>query len=106
RATAALESRSRDATRLSLLRIRHDAVLGYHVGVAAKHADRLMTPDSGFTHRQTLAGVVRFNSPELREEAGRVMEAGSHALAAETAHAEELTALAIASAPGITATAD
>jgi DNA mismatch repair protein MutS len=65
-----------------------------------------MAPDSGFTHRQTLAGVVRFNSPELHEEASRVVEAGAHALAAETAHAEELTALAMASAPRITATAE
>ena len=53
-----------------------------------------MAPDSGFTHRQTLAGVVRFNSPELHEEASRVVEAGVHALAAEAAHVEELTALA------------
>jgi DNA mismatch repair protein MutS len=65
-----------------------------------------MAPDSGFTHRQTLAGVVRFNSPELHEEAGRVVEAGAHALAAEAGHAEELTALAIAAAPQITATAE
>ena len=65
-----------------------------------------MAPDSGFTHRQTLAGVVRFNSPELHEEASRVVEAGAHALAAEAAHAEELTALAIAAAPRITATAE
>ena len=48
-----------------------------------------MNRGSGFTHRQTLAGVVRFNSPELHEEASRVIEAGSHALAAEAAHAEE-----------------
>ena len=53
-----------------------------------------MAPDSGFTHRQTLAGVVRFNSPDLHDEAARVVEAGGHALAAEAAHAEELTALA------------
>ncbi len=65
-----------------------------------------MAPDSGFTHRQTLAGVVRFNSPELHEEASRVVEAGGHALAAEAAHAEELTALAVAAAPQITATAE
>ena len=32
------------------------------------------------THRQTLAGVVRFNSPELHEEAGKVVEAGGHPL--------------------------
>ena len=91
RAIAALEARYRDATGIASLKIRHNAVLGYHVEVPAKHADRLMAPDSGFTHRQTLAGVVRFNSPELHEEASRVVEAGAHALAAEAAHLEELT---------------
>jgi DNA mismatch repair protein MutS len=106
RAIAALESRYRDSTRVGSLKIRHNAVLGYHVEVSAKHGERLMQPDSGFTHRQTLAGVVRFNSPELHEEASRVIEAGTHALAAEAAHAEELTALAIAAAPKITATAE
>ena len=106
RAIAALEARYRDATGISSLKIRHNAVLGYHVEVSAKHADRLMAPDSGFTHRQTLAGVVRFNSPELHEEASRVVEAGGHALAAEAAHAEELTALAVAAAPQITGTAN
>src|SRR5207237_1677132 len=96
----------RDATTISSLKIRHNAVLGYHVEVSARHADRLMAPDSGFTHRQTLAGVVRFNSPELHEEASRVIEAGAHALAAEAAHAEELTQLAVTSAPQITASAE
>jgi DNA mismatch repair protein MutS len=106
RAIAALEAGYRESTGISSLKIRHNAVLGYHVEVSARHADRLMSPDSGFTHRQTLAGVVRFNSPELHEEAGRVVEAGAHALAAEAAHAEELTALAVAAAPQITATAE
>jgi DNA mismatch repair protein MutS len=106
RAIAALESRYRDSTGIAALKIRHNAVLGYHIEVSAKNADRLMAPDSGFTHRQTLAGVVRFNSPELHEEASRVVEAGAHALAAEAAHAEELTQLAIAAAPQITATAE
>jgi len=106
RAIAALEARYRDSTGIVSLKIRHNAVLGYHVEVSAKHADRLMAPDSGFTHRQTLAGVVRFNSPELHDEASRVIEAGAHALAAEAAHAEELTKLAVAAAPQITATAD
>jgi DNA mismatch repair protein MutS len=106
RAIAALEARYREATGVGSLKIRHNAVLGYHVEVSARHADRLMAPDSGFTHRQTLAGVVRFNSPELHEEASRVVEAGNHALAAEAAHAEELARLAIATAPRITATAE
>ncbi len=106
RAIAALEARYRDATGVSSLKIRHNAVLGYHIEVAARHADALMAPDSGFTHRQTLAGVVRFNSPELHEEASRVVEAGSHALSAEAAHLEELTALAVTQSPAILATAD
>ena len=106
RAIAALEARYRDSTGIGSLKIRHNAVLGYHVEVPARQADRLMAPDSGFTHRQTLAGVVRFNSPELHEEATQVVEAGGHALAAEAAHAEDLTARALASASRITATAD
>ncbi|MEO5972659.1 MAG: DNA mismatch repair protein MutS, partial [Sphingomicrobium sp.] len=106
RAIAALESRYREATGVPTLKIRHNAVLGFHIEVAARHAERLMAPDSGFTHRQTLAGVVRFNSPDLHAEAARVTEAGGHALAAEAAHAEELTALAIAAAPDIAATAE
>ena len=106
RAIAALEARYREATGVPTLKIRHNAVLGYHIEVGARHADRLMAPDSGFTHRQTLAGVVRFNSPDLHGEAARVVEAGGHSLAAEAAHYEELAALAIAAAPRIAATAD
>jgi DNA mismatch repair protein MutS len=106
RAIATLESRYREATGIGSLKIRHNAVLGYHVEVAAKNADRLMAPDSGFTHRQTLAGVVRFNSPELHEEASRVVEAGSHALAVEAKHLDELTELAVAHSSEILATAD
>jgi DNA mismatch repair protein MutS len=106
RAIAALEAKYRDSAGIGSLKIRHNAVLGYHVEVSARHADKLMSPDSGFTHRQTLAGVVRFNSPELHEEASRVIEAGAHALAAEAAHAAALAELAVAAAPQITATAE
>ena len=81
RAIAGLEARYRDKTGIAALKIRHNAVLGYHVEVPARHADRLVTPDSGFTHRQTLAGVVRFNAPELHEQALKVTQAGAHALA-------------------------
>ncbi|MBU3077059.1 DNA mismatch repair protein MutS [Sphingomonas quercus] len=105
RAIAALEARYRDTTGISALKIRHNNVLGYHVEVPARSADRLMT-DPGFTHRQTLAGVVRFNAPELHEQASRVTSAGAHALAAEAAHLEELTALALARTAAIVATAD
>ncbi|MDD3800002.1 MAG: DNA mismatch repair protein MutS, partial [Novosphingobium sp.] len=62
--------------------------------------------DSGFTHRQTMASAVRFNSLVLHEEASRIAEAGGHALAAEEAHFEELTARAVDDRHGIAATAD
>ena len=103
---AALEARYRDHTGVSALKIKHNGVLGYHIEVAAKHGDALMAPSSGFTHRQTLAGVVRFNAPELHDIAIRVTQAGAHSLAAEAAHFEDLTQQVLARAPQIAATAD
>jgi DNA mismatch repair protein MutS len=105
RAIAALEARYRAETGIAALKIRHNGVLGYHVEVPAGRADPLMAPESGFTHRQTLAGVVRFNSVDLHAEAGRVAEAGAHALAAEAAHLEALIENALAGRAAITACA-
>jgi DNA mismatch repair protein MutS len=105
RAIAALEAKYRDDTGVAALKIRHNGVLGYFIEVPAKHADRLMAADSGFTHRQTMAGAVRFNALALHEEASRIAEAGGHALAAEEAHFEELTEAAISRRHEIAATA-
>lgn len=77
RAIAALEASYRERTGIASLKIRHNGVLGYHVEVPARAADPLMQPDSGFTHRQTLAGVVRFNSVDLHEQADEVAQAGA-----------------------------
>ncbi len=95
RAIAALEAKYREATGITALKIRHNGVLGYFIEVPARHGDALMAPDSGFTHRQTMAGAVRFNALALHEEASRIAEAGGHALAAEEAHFEELVAEAV-----------
>ncbi|RXZ65099.1 DNA mismatch repair protein MutS [Pelagerythrobacter rhizovicinus] len=105
RAIAALEGRYREETGIAALKIKHNGVLGYFIEVPAKHADALMASDSGFTHRQTMAGAVRFNSLGLHEEAARIVEAGGHALAAEEAHFEELTAAVIDAREAIAATA-
>jgi len=106
RAIAALEARYREATGIGALKVKHNNVLGYHIEVPAKHADTLMAADSGFTHRQTLAGVVRFNAAELHDEAMRVTQAGAYTLAAEAAHFEELTERTLADREAIAATAD
>jgi DNA mismatch repair protein MutS len=105
RAIAALEARYRSETGIAALKIRHNGVLGYFVEVPARHADALMAPGSGFTHRQTMAGAVRFNSLQLHEEASRIAEAGGHALAAEEAHFEALVAEVAAAREPIAATA-
>lgn len=105
-AIAAMEARYRDATGITALKIRHNAVLGYFVEVPARHGDALMAADSGFTHRQTMAGAVRFNSPELHEEAMRIAQAGAHAVTAEASHLEELIALALERRDAISACAD
>jgi len=105
RAIAALEARYREETGITTLKIRHNGVLGYFIEVAARHADRLMTADSGFTHRQTMKDAVRFNSLKLHEEAARIAEAGRYALAAEEAHFEELVAEVVGAREAIAATA-
>ncbi len=105
RAIAALEARYREETGIASLKIKHNGVLGYFIEVPSRHADSLMAPDSGFTHRQTMKGAVRFNSLSLHEEAGRISEAGGHALAAEEAHFEELTVAVVADRQSIAATA-
>ena len=106
RAIAVLEARYRSQTGVATLKIRHNNVLGFHIEVPAKSADRLMAADSGFTHRQTLAGVVRFNAPDLHEQALRVGEAGNRALFAEAGHFDELVAAALGQAEPIAAAAD
>ncbi|SHN57421.1 DNA mismatch repair protein MutS [Erythrobacter sanguineus] len=105
RAIAAMEARYRDETGIATLKIRHNGVLGYFIEVPARHADRLMVPESSFTHRQTMKDAVRFNSLKLHGEAARIAEAGGHALAAEEAHFEELVGEVVAARETIAATA-
>lgn len=105
RAIAAMETRYRNETGISALKIKHNGVLGYFIEVPSRHGDALMAPDSGFTHRQTMKGAVRFNSISLHEEAARISESGGHALAAEEAHFEALVGEVSAVREAIAATA-
>ncbi|NBC37051.1 DNA mismatch repair protein MutS [Novosphingobium sp. FSY-8] len=104
-AIAALEAQYRETTGIPALKIKHNGVLGYFIEVPAGRADALLAPDSGFTHRQTMAGAMRFNALALHEEASRIAEAGGRALAAEEAHFETLIAAAIGARNAIADTA-
>nr|WP_241761214.1 DNA mismatch repair protein MutS [Erythrobacter sp. NAP1] len=105
RAIAAMEARYREETGIASLKIKHNGVLGYFIEVPSRHGDALMAPDSGFTHRQTMKGAVRFNSLSLHEEASRISEAGGRALAAEEAHFEDLVGAVVEAREAIAATA-
>ncbi len=105
RAIAAMEAQYREDTQTPSLKIKHNGVLGYFIEVPAKHGDKLMASDSGFTHRQTMANAVRFNSLGLHEEASRIAEAGGRALAAEEAHFEKLVEAVSAAREAVAATA-
>lgn len=106
KAIAALESRYRTETGVQALKIKHNGVLGYFIEVPPRHADGLMAAESPFAHRQTLANAVRFNAPELHEEAGRIIEAGSLALAREDSHFETMVNMAVEARQSIARTAD
>lgn len=92
RLIAALETKYRGETGISGLKIKHNNVLGYHINVGTRHGDKLMQPPHSetFIHRQTLASSVRFTSPELSEQAAKILEASERALALEHEVFEDL----------------
>lgn len=81
-------------TGVPTLKITHNNVLGYFIEVTAKNADKLMIMGAGndnadlksdnpFVHRQTLANVVRFTTPELSDLERKIAKASEVALAIE-----------------------
>jgi DNA mismatch repair protein MutS len=82
---ANLEGHYQKETRINSLKIKHNNVLGYHVDLPAKQADKLMAPplNETFIHRQTLANNIRFSTTELSKLAGKISEAADRALALE-----------------------
>ncbi|HWA21817.1 MAG TPA: DNA mismatch repair protein MutS, partial [Caulobacterales bacterium] len=80
-----LQTKYQEETGQAGLKIRHNAVLGYHIDATPKQAEALMRPplSGNFIHRQTLAGAVRFTTGELAELDARIARAGAEALARE-----------------------
>ncbi len=65
--------------------MRHNNILGFYIEVPAGAAKPLMSEPLAqtFRHRQTMAGAVRFTTPELIETEGRIVSAADRALAIE-----------------------
>ena len=62
---AALQSEYIEKTGINTLKIKYNNILGYFIEVPSARADAMMNPDSGFIHRQTMAGNVRFTTSRL-----------------------------------------
>ena len=82
---AGLQATYAEATAIKSLKVRHNNVLGYFVEVTATNAASLTKPPHAetFVHRQTLANVMRFSTPELAELEARITQAADRALALE-----------------------
>lgn len=62
---ATLQSEYATQTGISTLKIKYNNILGYFIEVPSPRADNMIKPDSGFIHRQTLAGNMRFTTARL-----------------------------------------
>ncbi|WP_439816147.1 DNA mismatch repair protein MutS [Zavarzinia sp. CC-PAN008] len=91
RLIAALEGRLKAETGIASLKVRHNAIIGYHVEVPAAHAEKL-SRDPNFIHRQTMAGAMRFSTGELADLAQALAQAADRALAREVALFDDLVA--------------
>lgn len=84
-----LERRYVEETGIATLKIRHNNIIGHHIEVPAKQAEKL---NDGFIHRQTMANAARYTTTELIELAGKITGAADRALAMEQQIFEQLVA--------------
>jgi DNA mismatch repair protein MutS len=95
RLIATLQGKYAEHTGIAGLKIKFNNVLGYFIEVSAKNADSMMVKaDDGsnpYIHRQTMAGAVRFTTPELAELERDIMSAADKALAIELELLVQLT---------------
>ncbi len=82
-----LEKRYAEETGIAALKIRYNAIIGYHIEVPSKQAERL---GESFIHRQTMATASRYTTTELVELAGRITGAADQALGLEQRLFEDL----------------
>jgi DNA mismatch repair protein MutS len=75
-----METAERERSGIANLKIRYNRVHGYYIEVSRTQSERV--PDN-YQRRQTLKGVERFITPELKQHEDRVLSARSKALERE-----------------------
>ncbi len=87
RVMLAMEQRLKKETDIGSLKIKFNNVLGYFIEITQIHEKKVPVE---FIHRQSLAGSLRYTTPELNETARAIADAGDRALRMELAIYEEL----------------
>ena len=78
---AGLQSRERETTGISTLKVGFNRVFGYYFEVTKKHLDKV--PEH-YEQKQTLVGSCRFHTDELKEAESTILEAEEKADRLET----------------------
>src|SRR5881628_2846844 len=84
---AGLQSRERERTGISSLKVGFNKVFGYYIEVTHTHRDRI-PPD--YERRQTLTGAERYVTPDLNEYAAKVLGAEERIAAREAEVLDQL----------------
>ncbi|MFQ5489013.1 MAG: DNA mismatch repair protein MutS, partial [Gammaproteobacteria bacterium] len=82
-----LEQRERERSGIANLKVSYNRVHGYYIEVNRSHADKV---PAEYIRRQTLKGVERYITPELKSFEDKVLSARERALAREKALYEAL----------------
>lgn len=80
---AAAQAEYANQTGIHNLKVKFNNMLGYFIEVPSARAEVLMKPDSGFIHRQTMAGNMRFTTERLIELDNDIRNATDKAAAIE-----------------------
>jgi DNA mismatch repair protein MutS len=104
---AGLQARYAEETGVRALKVRHNNVIGYFVEVPAQHGERLLNNPwrEVFSHRQTMAGTMRFSSAELADLESKIVSAGERALEIELAIFDRLARIVVGAAGKLEAAA-
>lgn len=80
---AGMQSEYAASTGIHNLKIKYNNILGYFIEVPSARADALTAPESGFIHRQTMAGNMRFTTTRLIDLDNDVRSAAEKSAAIE-----------------------
>ena len=82
-AVAATQAEYVAQTGIHNLKIKFNNMLGYFIEVPSARANDMMRPDSGFIHRQTMSGNMRFTTEKLIQLDNDIRSASDKAAAIE-----------------------